>query len=130
MNMMVEEFTSPVLVTIGPEASLDQAIEMLQENGIRHLPVVENGDVVGVISERDLLFHVGKNWSEMKRVGDVMISDVLTVHRHDPLSEVAFELSSHKVGSAIVLDDSDTLYGIFTTTDALNALVEVLNNKS
>lgn len=126
MDTTVEEYTSPVLVTVEPDVNLDKAIELLQENGIRHLPVVRNGEVLGIVSERDILFHVGKNWSAMTKVGDIMNTDVLTVHTHDNLGEVAYELSSNKVGSAIVLDNSDTLYGIFTTTDALNALVEIV----
>ena len=130
MNISVDEYTSPTLVTIDPSESLDRAVELMQENGIRHLPVVEHQKVLGVVSERDLLLHVGKDWTTMMTVGDIMSVDVLSVHMHDNLGEVAYQLVNEKVGSAIVLDDDESLYGIFTTTDALNALVEVTNEQS
>jgi acetoin utilization protein AcuB len=50
----------------------------------------------------------------------------LSVYGSENLGEVALQLSSQKVGSALVLDESGEIYGIFTTTDALNALVEIL----
>ncbi|MCE3014031.1 MAG: CBS domain-containing protein, partial [Proteobacteria bacterium] len=56
---------------------------------------------------------------------DIMSTDPLVVRANDPLSEVAYLLSSSKVGSAIVMDENDEIFGIFTTTDALNALVEI-----
>jgi len=127
MNVSVEEYTSPILVTVDPAANLDQAIEMMQENGVRHLPVVRNEKVIGIVSERDLLLHIGKNWTSMMKVGDIMSTNLLSVHINDTLGDVAYQLSSEKVGSAIVLDENEELYGIFTTTDALNALVEIMN---
>lgn len=129
MNLSVDEYTSPILVTIDPSANLDQAIELMQENGIRHLPVVRNKKVVGIVSERDLLLHIGKNWSVMMKVGDIMSTNLLSVHSNDTLGDVAYQLSTEKVGSAIVLDENEDLYGIFTTTDALNALVEIMQTQ-
>lgn len=124
MEITVDEYTSPILITVEPNANLDEALELMQGNGIRHLPVLENGKILGIISERDLLFHVGKDWCRMMVVRDIMQEDILTVQRNDDLGEVAYLLSSGKVGSAIVLED-DRPYGIFTTTDALNALVDL-----
>ncbi len=134
LEMTVEEFTSPSVVTIGTDENLDKALELMQENGIRHLPVIQKDKVVGIISERDILTHIGKDWGKMLRIEDIMNDSVLSVYQHDNLGEVAFQLSSQKKGSAIVLDNDGNLYGIFTTTDALNALVEILfpmaNSKS
>lgn len=134
LEMTVEEFTSPSVVTIGTGESLDKALELMQENGIRHLPVVQHEKVVGIISERDILTHIGKDWGKMLKIEDIMNDSVLSVYQHDNLGEVAFQLSSQKKGSAIVLDTDGNLHGIFTTTDALNALVEILfpmaNSKS
>ncbi len=130
MNVSVEEYTSPILVVVDPAANLDQALEMMQENGVRHLPVVRDQKVLGIVSERDLLLHIGKNWTSMMKVGDIMSTNLLSVHINDTLGDVAYQLSSEKVGSAIVLDENEDLYGIFTTTDALNALVEIMNQNN
>ena len=125
MEVTVDEYTSPILVTINVGASIDEALELMQENGIRHLPVKDQDKVVGIVSERDLLTHQGKNWTTMMTVGNIMSPDLFSVYRTDILGDVAFQLSSKKVGSALVLDESGEIYGIFTTTDALNALVEI-----
>jgi acetoin utilization protein AcuB len=130
MEIPVEEYTSPVLVTVDMQASLDQALELMQENSIRHLPVMDDNRVVGIISERDVLTNFGKSWTSMMKVEDVMATDILTVHRRENLGEVAMELSSKKIGSALVVDDNSEVFGIFTTTDALNALVELLYSEA
>jgi acetoin utilization protein AcuB len=125
MEVSVDEYTSPILVMINCKASIDKALEVMLENRIRHLPVEDGGKVVGIVSERDLLTHQGKNWTTMMTVEDIMNPNLFSVYRNEGLGEVAFQLSSQKVGSALVLDESGEVYGIFTTTDALNALVEI-----
>lgn len=124
-ELKVEEYTSPAVVTIEGADTLVTAMELMQEHGIRHLPVTIDGAIGGIISERDVLAHFGKSWSGMLTVRDIMTPSVLAVYKNDSLGDVAFQLSSKKVGSALVLDDDESLYGIFTTTDALNALVEI-----
>lgn len=124
-ELKVEEFTSPYVISISSQDTLDTALNLMQENGIRHLPVINNGDVLGMISERDVLTHMGKVWDKIMHVEDIMNSDILSVNANDNLGDVAFALSSQKKGSAVVLDDEGKVYGIFTTTDALNALVEI-----
>lgn len=124
-DIKVEEYTSPFVVTIDSTDNLDRAMELMQEHGIRHLPVTVDGAIGGIISERDVLTHIGKDWTRMVKVEDVMSSSLLTVSKNESLGNVAFQLSSKKFGSALVLDDDESLYGIFTTTDALNALVEI-----
>ncbi len=125
MEVSVDEYTSPILVMINCKASIDKALEVMLENRIRHLPVEDKGKVVGIVSERDLLTHQGKNWTTMMTVEDIMNPNLFSVYRNEGLGEVAFQLSSQEVGSALVLDESGEVYGIFTTTDALNALVEI-----
>src|SRR5690606_12909201 len=120
MDINVEEFTSPIEVTVGPEASIDEALKLMEKNQIRHLPVLNNQEVVGIVSERDLLTHFGKGWSGSLKVKDIMNPSILTVSAQDSLGEVAFRLSSEKKGSALVLDEEGKIFGIFTTTDALN----------
>jgi len=124
-EITVEEYTTPYLVSIAPQASLDEALELMQEHGIRHLPVMENERLSGIISQRDLVTHAGKSWAKILKVEDIMSVEPLIVYSTDTLSQVAYQLSSSKVGSAIVMDEENQIFGIFTTTDALNALVEI-----
>lgn len=124
-SLRVDEYTSPSLITIRPEEELDRALELMQENEIRHLPVMKQESVLGIISERDILTHIGKDWSRMLKIEDIMSTSLLSVYKNDNLGEVAFQLSTQKKGPALELENDGSLYGIFTTTDALNALVEV-----
>ncbi|AYF45097.1 MULTISPECIES: CBS domain-containing protein [unclassified Halobacteriovorax] len=124
-NIKVEEFTTPILHVISENALLDQAFSIMKENNIRHLPVSDGEQILGIISERDVMALYGKDWQEAIRVRDFMNESVLSVYRGDNLGEVAYQLSNNKVGSAIVLDENGKVYGIFTVTDALNALVEI-----
>lgn len=126
MDVTVEEYTSSSPITIGQNADLSEAHKLMKTNGIRHLPVVENEKVVGILSERDLLANYGKPWAGELRVKNIMSTSILTAYVNDGLGEVAYRLSKEKKGSAIILENDDQLYGIFTTTDALNALVELL----
>ena len=59
-----------------------------------------------------------------------MTADPYTVSIEANLDDVAFEMSRNKYGSAIVMDNNDEVYGIFTSTDALNALIEVLRKEA
>ncbi len=130
INVPVEEFTTPDPVTADIDASFDQLNELMRKHGIRHLPIMKNGQVVGVISERDLKVVSGLDVKDRSivRAQDIMASDPVTVDSTAPLDEVAFEMSKRKIGSVIVNEEGRFL-GIFTVTDALNALIEIARSK-
>lgn len=126
MNVTVEEYTSLSPITINLNAELSEASRLMKENEIRHLPVMEDGMVVGIVSERDLLANGDRPWSAGMRVKNIMSTSILTAFTNDNLGDVAYRLSREKKGSAIIYEPDNTFYGIFTTTDALNALVELM----
>lgn len=99
---------------------------------IRHLPIVRNGQVVGVVSERDLRLASGLTGGEKRLIlaSDIMAIEPATVNANATLDEVALEMSKRKIGSVIVNDENDNFYGIFTATDALNALIEIVRQES
>jgi acetoin utilization protein AcuB len=127
-NVTVEEFTTPEPVTATEEMSIEDLQHLMSEHGIRHLPVVRGDDVVGVISERDVRLVAGLTSAErfQVRAADIMATEPLIVRASARLDEVAYAMSEKKVGSAIVLDADGKLLGIFTATDALNALIEIV----
>lgn len=125
----VEEFTSYSPLFVSPETTLTEIVEIMRENGFRHLPVVENKTAIGVISDRDVAYAFMMNSEACCLAKDIMTKDPYTVLPSASLEEVVFELSNRKINSAIVSDKSNNLFGIFTSTDALNALVEVLRGK-
>lgn len=128
-NVPVEEYTTPDPVTAHENMTIEELQQLMREHGIRHLPVVREGTVVGVISERDVRLFAGLSVAEKFQVtaADIMSPDPLSVSSVTPLDEVALIMSENKVGSVMVLEDGQFL-GIFTATDALNALVEIVRS--
>lgn len=123
----VEEFTTPDPVSIEQTLELDAVLKLMNTEGIRHLPVLCDGQLAGIISDRDVRLFAGMPEAERKGLtaADIMTEDVLSIEASTPLDEAALLMSANKVSSLIVLEEGEFL-GIFTATDALNALVEVM----
>jgi acetoin utilization protein AcuB len=127
MTDTIEIFMTRSVHTIGTKSLLADAHRMMNDHGIRHLPVLEGGRLVGMLSQRDLhLIETLKDVDPKEvRVEEAMSQDCYTVASETPLAEVAREMAQHKYGSAVIVRGAEVL-GIFTTTDALRALDTVL----
>lgn len=111
---------------INAEATLEEAMAVMEKNRIRHLPVIKAGRVFGLLSDRDLksvFAFAGSNPKEIK-VGDICTDQPFLTKPEAPLNEVASEMAHQKVGSALIVDNGK-LVGIFTATDACQALADV-----
>jgi len=112
---------------IGAEQSMTVAHEMMRSNGIRHLPVLHGGKLVGLVSQHDL--HIIESLRDVDpdevRVEEAMTQDVYTVTPRTPLKEVVSEMSERKLGSAVVVEGTQ-IVGVFTTIDALDTLAGLL----
>lgn len=110
--------------------TLAAAKDLMQEHGIRHLPVMRGNDLVGVLSDRDVNRALALRCAppESIAVEDAMTADPYVVPPSTLLNVVARTMAERKVGSAVVLDRGAVL-GVFTTTDALNALADSLEGK-
>jgi acetoin utilization protein AcuB len=117
--------TSPF--SIGQEQTLAQAHKLMREHTIRHLPVLHGGQLVGVISDRDLnLIETLRDVdAEKVLVEEAMTPSVYTISPKAPLDEVVREMAEHKYGSAVVMDHGKVV-GMFTTIDVMRALAELL----
>ena len=113
--------------TIAQHATLEAAHDLMQKLNVRHLPVLEAGKLVGIVTDRDLSFVEGLNGVKASdvKVSDAMSADIFTVERRAPLAEVAAEMADRKYGSAIVLETGKVV-GVFTTVDGMRALAELL----
>ncbi|MCO5102211.1 MAG: CBS domain-containing protein [Burkholderiaceae bacterium] len=127
----VEEFTTPNPVTANEKTSIDELRALMTTYGVRHLPIVRNGDVVGLVSDRDLRVAQGLSTAHQLQVlaADIMSTDPVSVKAQTPLDEVALTMSDRKIGSVLVHEADGTFVGIFTLTDALNALIEVVRGR-
>lgn len=124
----VATFMTAAPHSIQPHETLAAARRRMGEHKVRHLPVQSGGTVVGVISERDLFVIQGigdVDFAEAK-VGFAMTPDPFVVLPTAAVADVARKMWEHRIGSALVVDETGNLVGIFTDTDALGALANVL----
>lgn len=124
---LIDQFMTRGPHTIGHDQTLAAAHRMMRDHAIRHLPVLEAGKLVGVVSLRDLHFiETLKDIDQEKvQVGEAMSQDVFATGPRASVRKVAAEMAEHKYGCAVVIDKG-RVAGIFTTVDALQTLSRLL----
>jgi len=114
-------------VTVSPNDPMAIAHRLMRERHVRHLPVVEHGRLVGIVSDRDL--HLLESLRDVVptevTVGEAMTTDVYAVPLDTALDEVTHEMMDRKLGSVVVVGPRG-IEGIFTSIDALRALSDLL----
>lgn len=104
---------------------------MMDQHGIRHLPVQHKGKVVGIVSERDLHHYIKRSTPQEEkdkiRARDIMVSDPYVVPFRTPLNEVVFEMAKRRIGSVIV-QRHGKLAGILSAIDVCRILGEYLDS--
>jgi acetoin utilization protein AcuB len=130
--LLVRDSMTREVVTVGPETTAAEALALCREKGIRHLPVLEGGWLVGMISDRDLRSATPALGDpdraqalERIRVADEMAKEVAKVRPEDPIEEAAIEMYERKIGCLPVVDDDD-LVGIVTSSDVMRAFVRLV----
>jgi acetoin utilization protein AcuB len=124
---IVEQYMSRSIRTIGKHQTLAHAHELMRRHRVRHLPVLEGGRIVGIVSLRDL--HLVETLRDVDparvTVDDAMSAEPYVVAPGAALREVALEMARRKLGSAVVVRRNKVV-GVFTTVDALRALADAL----
>ena len=124
--MLVARRMSRNPIAIAPEASIQEAIELMKKHSIRHLAVLDGEErLVGWVSDTDLRGVFMASMIEELTVGDVMIADPITVSSSDVLEQAALLITKHKIGGMPVLEDGK-LVGIITVVDILEAFVDIM----
>jgi CBS domain-containing protein len=133
-RMDVKDVMTPEPVTITPETSVSEAQMLMKKRAIRHLPVVENGRLVGIFTDRDLRTVSPSPATSLSAwemtylltkltVREVMTRFVMTVAPDCPLTEAVGLMLGHKVGALPVVE-AQRVIGILTQTDVLRALLK------
>jgi acetoin utilization protein AcuB len=107
------------IATIRPEDNAALAAQIMLWSGVRHLPVMRGRQVVGVLSERDILrrsTELGPRAARVDSVDRAMTTPALTIDADKPLVAAAWLMSARKLGCLPVLKDGE-LVGIITSTD-------------
>jgi acetoin utilization protein AcuB len=117
-------------VTIPADLSLGDAAARMYEHGIRHLPVIDRGHVVGLVSERDLAMVLGIPGVDKNRVEvtEAMTANPYIVSPSTPLEDVVATMHERKIGTAVVMEEGE-MRGIFSVIDALEVLLFMLKGE-
>ena len=135
--MRVSEHMSQPVLKAAPEDGVRETYFRMREAGIRHLPVLDGAQLVGVLSDRDLRrpdwvdeapdlshdYQLDDNLS----VGDLMTRNPITVHTYDDLSKACELIDRHGFGALPVLDKGNHLVGIISKADLVRALGRLLD---
>lgn len=121
--MQIVNLMTPEPATIGPLDSLSRAKMIMEEGRFRRLPVIEDGQLVGILTERDLKQHTGA--LAVTRVNAAMRTQLITVTPYNTVEDAARLLLKHKIGGLPIVANGK-LVGIVTTTDLLRAFLQVV----
>ena len=126
-RLILKYWMTPSLHSIGKDQPLAVAHRLMKEQQIRHLPVLDGGKLVGLISERDLYYleTIAGVDVEKEPVEEGMTRDIYCVGPESKLRDVVLEMANRKYGCALVVDGKKPV-GIFTTTDAMHLLAAYL----
>ena len=126
--MLVRDIMTSPVVGIGPDIGLQDAYRIMQEKGIRHLPVLDGEALVGVITDRDLRLATSAlapmPFPPGDKVPAVMSRIPLTAEPVDPVEDAARIMRDKKIG-CLPVTDGGRLVGIITGLDLLDALIRL-----
>jgi acetoin utilization protein AcuB len=135
--MLVKNRMSRDPATVAPGDSLAHAMRLTREHRIRHLPVVENGELVGILSDRDIRLAMPSPLTvedadraaflERTKISEVMTRDVITAGPLDSVEDAAQQMCRRRIGALPVVDAHGRLLGLVSETDILHAFAEVLS---
>lgn len=134
--MKVSERMKRDVVTVTPETTLSEALRIVRDRKIRHLPVVEAGRLVGIVTDRDLKKVSASDATALSvwelnylldrvKIGDFMTRSVITVSPEASIDEAAELMLIHRIGSLPVVKEGSVV-GILTETDLVETLVAIM----
>lgn len=133
--MAVKDFMTRKVVYISPNTTIAHAADMMREQKIHRLPVIENDQLVGLVTEgtiaeaspskaTSLSIYEMNYLLNKTKVGDVMIRDVVTISQFASLEDATYLMLKNKIGILPVVDN-EQLYGVITDRDIFKAFLEV-----
>ena len=133
--MAVKDFMTRKVVYISPNTTIAHAADMMREQELHRLPVIENDQLVGLVTEgtiaeaspskaTSLSIYEMNYLLNKTKVGDVMIRDVVTISQFASLEDATYLMLKNKIGILPVVDN-EQLYGVITDRDIFKAFLEV-----
>ena len=133
--MIVKKWMTREVITVSPKDTLEHIRQIFRKYNFRRVPVMENNQLAGIISERDIRSYfmrdngaiIEKNNLTLK-AGEIMTRDPITISMYDTIEKAALLMQENKIGGLPVIDDNN-LVGIITEHDVFDALIEVTGAK-
>ena len=129
----IDAIMSTDLITLPPDATLDEARSLMHNNRIHHIPVVDDDNLVGLVTltnvlaatdsflrDRDNRIHANEIL-----VKDAMVTEIATIDEHASLRQAALFIEKHKIGCLPIVTDGK-LRGIITDTDFVGVAINLL----
>jgi acetoin utilization protein AcuB len=134
--MLVQDVMQTKLFTVTPDTTLPEAVRLTGQRGIRHLPVLDQDRLVGMLSDRDLKRAMASPATSLEahelrylldslRVGEIMTRAVITIGPTSPIEDAARLMVLEKIG-ALPVTDGDRLIGLVTETDVLRLFIRAM----
>ena len=134
--MLIRNWMTPEVITVTPDTSLLKLGKLMRDHGVRRLPVLDNGRVVGIISDRDVrdaspskattldMYEMHYLLAEIK-AKDIMTPKPVTIKPTDTVEKAAMIMLDRKIGGLPVVDEKGELVGIISDQDVFKALVNI-----
>ena len=134
--MLVRERMSKPVITVKPDMPIMEALNLMKRERIRRMPVVKQGKMMGIISDKDLLNASPSDATSLSvweinyllsniSVEEVMTREVLTVEEETPIEEAARIMADNKIGGIPVMRGED-IVGLITETDLFKIFLELM----
>lgn len=134
--MLIKERMSQPVITVDPNLPIMEALSLMKKEKIRRTPVVKDGRLVGIISDKDLLNASPSDATSLSvweinfllsqiTVGEIMTREVLTVTEDTPIEDAARIMADNKIGGLPVMRDN-TVVGLITETDLFTIFLEMM----
>lgn len=126
----IQKYMTYAPKSIGYDQSIEQASEFMRKLHLRHLPVLKGGQLVGILTDRDISLVMSFKDADATKmtVEEAYTPDPYFTSPDAPLNEVVAHMAEKKYGCALIVDNGK-LVGIFTETDAYKALAELLETR-
>lgn len=129
-DLKVRDYMTTDVAAEEADTSLDKIVEIFNEGKIRHIPIVDKDfRPIGIISERDTQVLGSQEFASKYTAKEIMHEKPVMVWGTSKLKSVAAMMAYKKLGSVIVVDHEHKIEGIFTSTDALYALFDILDDE-
>lgn len=132
--MLIKDWMATAVLTVDANTSVMRATRIMKENNIRRLPVLSQGKLAGVVTDRDLKDASPSSTSDMDihemyyllsemKIKDVMTDKCISLYLDDTLEKAAMVMLKEKISGIMILDKDDTLVGLLSETDILRGFI-------